>query len=755
MLRGKLVQWSGKVIIASGLGLMFVTGSYADKTYLEEVVVTAQKRDENITDVPISITQLNGDRMNARFAGGGDIMELRSAVPGLHIESSNGRGAPRFYLRGLGNADFTAAASQPVTVIFDDVPVELSTLRAFPVFDMESIEVARGPQGTLFGRNTTAGFVHVKSALPTEEFEGYINVQSGTYDTLNFEGAVSGTLIEDKLMGRLSVLNQNRGDWVNNPILGTKLNSHDILAARIQFLWTPKDDVKVLLSHKQENSERGGSLFRANVIDTGTNELNENYQRDVVFHDSGKGRPTADAPGGDGGRNSARQLGTTLKVDWELSDHTFTSITAYLRTLEYFARGDIDGGFGCLFTCPGRPAGPASSPFSPFNSPFVVNIDTGGDRDVTQFTQEIRIASNLDGPLNYQFGGIYFDDKLISISNSQNAGATAFTSNSINTIENTSWAVFGQASYDFSDQLTLTGGLRYSDDEKDADPIDLTGAIATVPISLADEFLSFDVSLSYDWSESTQTYVRAASGFRAPSIQDRIQDDTEVTTAGSEEIISYEIGIKGEAERFRYSLAVFSYKVDDMQLVAIGGESNSTTLLNAEEGKAHGFEAEIEYAVTENLIISAGFGYADTEIGDPSLSLPPGPLTTPLDPLTPEGNALIDGNPFQHAPEWTGNLEIAYSYPLSDGNELYVFTDWRWKGETSDFLYQSIEYTFDTQFEGGLRIGYRNLSSDLEIGFFGRNITDEDNLIGGIDFANNTGYVNEPRIWGAEIKLGF
>ena len=233
MLKVKLVQWSWKVIIASGLGLMFVTGSYADKTYLEEVVVTAQKRDENITDVPISITQLNGDRMNARFAGGGDIMELRSAVPGLHIESSNGRGAPRFYLRGLGNADFTAAASQPVTVIFDDVPVELSTLRAFPIFDMESIEVARGPQGTLFGRNTTAGFVHVKSALPTEEFEGYINVQSGTYDTLNFEGAVSGTLIEDKLMGRVSVLNQNRGDWVNNPILGTKLNSHDILAARI------------------------------------------------------------------------------------------------------------------------------------------------------------------------------------------------------------------------------------------------------------------------------------------------------------------------------------------------------------------------------------------------------------------------------------------------------------------------------------------------------------------------------------------
>ena len=132
-----------QAMIASIMGLTFVVGSYAEETYLEEVVVTAQKRDENITEVPISITQLSGDRMNARFAGGGDIMELRSAVPGLHIESSNGRGAPRFYLRGLGNADFTAAASQPVTVIFDVVPVVLSTIRAFPIFVMESIEVAR------------------------------------------------------------------------------------------------------------------------------------------------------------------------------------------------------------------------------------------------------------------------------------------------------------------------------------------------------------------------------------------------------------------------------------------------------------------------------------------------------------------------------------------------------------------------------------------------------------------------------------
>ncbi|MEQ8516729.1 MAG: TonB-dependent receptor plug domain-containing protein, partial [Chromatocurvus sp.] len=142
---------------------------------LEEIVVTAQRRTESIQDVPISITNMAGERLSARFASGEDILALASAAPGLYIESSNGRLAPRFYLRGLGNADFTGAASQPVSVVLDDVPMEKVALKAFPLFDMQSIEVIRGPQGTLFGRNTTAGIVKINSRRPTAETEGYLN----------------------------------------------------------------------------------------------------------------------------------------------------------------------------------------------------------------------------------------------------------------------------------------------------------------------------------------------------------------------------------------------------------------------------------------------------------------------------------------------------------------------------------------------------------------------------------------------------
>jgi len=276
-----------------------------------------------------------------------------------------------------------------------------------------------------------------------------------------------------------------------------------------------------------------------------------------------------------------------------------------------------------------------------------------------------------------------------------------------------------------------------------------------VPINLSDDNFSWDLALAYATGDNGQIYGRAASGFRAPTIQDRIQDDVEVTTADSETILSYEIGYKAMWDRVRMNVAAFYYTIDDMQLVAVGGQSNSTSLLNANEGVGYGIEMEADFAVTSNLILSGGFGYNETEINDPTLSVPGGPLVTLLDPLDGNGFAIIDGNPFQHAPKWTFNFEIDYSLPLASGNELFLFTDWKFKGETNDFLYESIEYVTDTQFEGGLRFGYRNLEKNYDIGFFARNITDEDNAIGGIDFANNTGYVNEPRIWGVEASYSF
>ena len=740
---------SCRQILGTIVALTASASLFAD-SMMEEVVVTAQKKEENIQEVPISITKMTGDRVTARFAGGEDILALAQAAPGLHVETSNGRLAPRFYMRGLGNADFPQAASQPVSIVFDEVPMEKVGFKSFPVFDVDPIEIGRGPQGTLFGRNTTAGMVHITSRRPTEKSEGYVRANLGEMGTRNIEAAIGGTVIEDQLMARVSILHQNRDNWVDNGFTQEDdvMGGFDIFAIRFQALFTPSDDFSMLFLHQRQDQDgNSASLFRANTLSQGSNDLNDNYDRDVVFFDGGDGNPAR-----------IKSHGTTLKMDWDLGEYKVTSITSYQDIYDREARGDIDGGFGCLFTCSG-PSGPASTPFSPFASPFVVNVDTGSVIDANQLTQELRLASNFDGAFNYQVGVFYFKDEFSNISSNQSAGAPAYTANSSSDIENRAWAVFGQGTYELADDLKLTFGLRYTDDEKDAQHIRFTanGPAPLAPISLQDDNVSWDISLSKTTAAGNQLYARAASGFRAQTIQDRLQDDPTVTTADSETINSFEVGYKALWDRVRLNAAAFYYAVDDMQLVAVGGADNSTRLLNADRGTGAGVEVEVEYAVTDNLIFSAGFGSADTRIKQSGLATAPcgSGLCTILDPIDANGNAVIDGNSFQHAPEWTLNFEIDYTAPLSNGDEIYVYTDWKFKGETQDFLYESIEYTFDTQFEGGLRAGYRSTANNYEIGIFARNITDEDNVIGGIDFANLLAYVNQPRVVGVEASFRF
>ena len=163
---------------------------------LDTVEVTAQRKVENIQDVPVSISSVSAEKLDVLGSGGNDVRFLSGRVPSLNIESSYGRAFPRFYIRGLGNTDFDLNASQPVSLVYDEVVQESPLLKGFPIFDLERIEVLRGPQGTLFGRNTPAGVVKFESAKPTQEFGGYGRVAYGTDNMWNFEGAIGGPLSE-------------------------------------------------------------------------------------------------------------------------------------------------------------------------------------------------------------------------------------------------------------------------------------------------------------------------------------------------------------------------------------------------------------------------------------------------------------------------------------------------------------------------------------------------------------------------------
>src|SRR5882672_4953234 len=230
-----------RITVSLGVALIAGTGSALAQEptgTLEELVVTAQRHSQNVQDVPISVSALSGERLAAMFEGGDDIRALATRVPGLYAESSNGRVAPRFYIRGLGNSDFDLAASQPVSIIEDDVVQENVVLKSAPLYDLQSIEVDRGPQGTLFGRNTTAGIIKFTTAKPTDTLSGYGSISYGELGTVNAEGAI-GDALTDTLSARVSGLLQHRDDYIDNSHLGLTdvLGGYNERAGRVQLQW--------------------------------------------------------------------------------------------------------------------------------------------------------------------------------------------------------------------------------------------------------------------------------------------------------------------------------------------------------------------------------------------------------------------------------------------------------------------------------------------------------------------------------------
>ncbi len=748
---------------ASVIALTTAPAALAQTTGLDVIIVTAQKREENQQEVPISVETLSGERFGDIQAAGEDILALAARIPSLYAESSNGRLAPRFYIRGLGNVDFDVAASQPVSIIMDDVVQENVVLKSAPLFDVAQVEVLRGPQGTLFGRNTPAGIVKFETRKPTDEFDAIGQVAYGTYNTVTAQAGVGGPLIQDVLSLRISGLYQHRDDWVDNGFTNEDdvMGGYDELAGRIQLLFTPNDSLSVLLNVHGRDYEGTSALFRANILEQGTGDLVPGaFDRDTVFYDGGQNNPQE----GEGWGGSA-------KVDWDFGGVTLTSITGF-ETASSFSLGDIDGGVitpGIAASVPpGLTSGLTDTSFPPNGMvdsttfpgfiPFAAETQDSID-DVDQFTQEIRLASNGDNQFDWQVGFYYFDsDVLVS------TVGPGFPPMTTLRHRNDSWAIFGQASYDVSDRLNITAGARYTEDNRDFDPVLLPPFVTVNPTSVSDNDFSWDVSTLYNVNDGFNIYGRVARGFRGPTIQGRDVAFAAFsgavdpqTVATSETILSFEGGFKSEfmENRARLNATAFYYRVNDQQFSIIGGASNTNQVVNADKGVGWGFEADAEFLLADNFFVSGGFSYNNTEIKDSTLATAPcgSGACTVLDPLNGLGQALVGGNPFPNAPELTFNAFAEYTYPVGDDGELFVNTDWAIQGKTNFLLYETAEFQSNGNTEGGLRIGYRHSDGRFEGAFFARNILDAENVKGGIDFNNLTGFVNEPRIVGFQLKI--
>ncbi|HEY0584900.1 MAG TPA: TonB-dependent receptor plug domain-containing protein, partial [Pseudoduganella sp.] len=246
---------------------------------MEVVTVTAQRRAENIRDVPVSVSTIKAEKLDILLSGGQDIRVLAGKTPSLNVESSTGRVFPRFYIRGYGNADFAVFASQPVSLIYDDVVQENPILKGYPMFDLANVEVLRGPQGTLFGRNTPAGVVKFESAKPSlRGVEGFYNVSYATDATANIEAAANVPLSKEWAL-RVSTLRQHRDDFVTNTYTGQPdaLEGYNEHAERVQVLYQPNGVFNALFNVHQRQTTGSSRLFRANIIKKGSNTFVDGF----------------------------------------------------------------------------------------------------------------------------------------------------------------------------------------------------------------------------------------------------------------------------------------------------------------------------------------------------------------------------------------------------------------------------------------------------------------------------------------------
>ena len=738
----------------------------AEAGQLQTVTVTAERRVENLQNVPSSISVLSSDLLEALNTGGQDLRMLSGRVPSLNIESSFGRAFPRFYIRGYGNTDFRLNASQPVSLVYDDVVQENPILKGFPAFDLDRIEVLRGPQGTLFGRNTPAGVVKFESTRPSvKKMEGYGSLSYGSFNTVNAEAAINLPLASDLAL-RVSGLSQTRGDWVDNTYAAgpTKaMEGYRDNALRVQLLYEPGQHFSALGNVHVRDYNGSARLFRANIIQPGSNDLVPGFDATKVSFD---------------GKNESelQNYGANLRLRWALGNGlALHSITGY-EAVRTYSRGDIDGGFGAAFL-------PSSGPGV---IPFAVESADGIPKH-QQWTQEFRLETSNAGALNWQAGAYLFHEDYKVESFSYDSLAPGNPQDGYQRVRqrNDAYALFGAVTYDLSPKLQVRGGLRYTQDKKRFEVEDYSNSgfapcvgptIGLIPAppkctlaqlaalepggnlsaSPKDNKVSWDLAGNYKLDEDTKLYARAASGFRASSVQGAGAFNAK-SVAGPETNRSYEAGVKADLfnRRARLNFGVFHYDVEDLQLTAVGGAGNGNILLNAKKATGQGFELDLQAYLSDRLLASVGWGYNDTQIKDGNLVVATCAACTVTNPIPSAGKANINGNPLPQAPKNTASFTLKYSQPTGNGAEFYAYTDWVYRSSVNFFLYQSVEFTGKALTEGGLRLGYLWANGRYDLAAYGRNITNQQRIVGGIDFNNLTGFINDPRTYGVQFKALF
>ncbi|WP_164931974.1 TonB-dependent receptor [Janthinobacterium sp. 17J80-10] len=748
MRRTLLAQAVAQACIASLAGTVLAGSAYAadvDKprlklkanqeetaNVLNSVVVTSQKREENIEDVPLPITAITGNAiLEKNITTSADIERL---APNLSAQSSGGRASkPRWFLRGIGTNDPNANNEGPLGIYVDEVVVGLQGNQNFPIFDLERVEVLRGPQGTLWGKNNTGGAIHFVSKKPTIDNEGYTKVGVGNYGSRTVEGAFGGAIHDEVVAARGSFYYEKGDGWSKNLASGENGPSLQDFAARFQVLANPTPDLEALLSIRLRQRDGGNTptkLVGATSVG-GVTTPNVNgaiAQGGGLYVPPYGANPTATSEywAGDG-YNKQDSNGATLKVNWELGQLTLTSITAF------------DNSTGKSYSAVGNPPGTTLDQSS-----------SRGTDSSRQVTQELRLSSPRDQRLSWIAGAYYYNQNArvnnqgARFNNTEQYTESSWDQDSIST------ALFGNVRYAVTDKAAVTLGLRHTRERKNIVETALTatdnagganvvfnnanawwlpGAVTGTAVVAAQQLSSaanwtkttWDITPEYRFSKDLLGYARVATGFRSGGFNQSIVNNS-IRQTNPETIVDYELGLKSSwlDGRVTANIAAFYYDIKNLQLniQQIVPGTTITSTAGSSDGNIKGIELEVQALPTERLRIGAGLGLLRSGYTDFIYSVGPVQLNA-------------SGNEFYRTPRVSLRLDAEYRIPLTTGGEVLLGTDWSYRSHIfhnatvqNDPIQETPAY-----WNGNLRVGYLTANKKTQVTAFVNNVTDQSSKV--------------------------
>lgn len=739
----------------------------ANGDQFQEIIVTAQKRGESIQKVPMAIAAIGGEELQRR--GVRNALDLTQNVPGLQINTLYQSSNPTIFLRGVGVNDYDAASSGSVGVTVDDVFLNSSVGLLAQVYDLDRVEVLKGPQGTLYGRNTTGGVINYHTKRPTFDTDMSMDLTYGRYNQVSLVGGIGGALVDDKLAARISLSVNRRNGWATNVSDGGQLNDIHNQAVRLQLLFKPND--RLTIENKIEGGESSTSAVAHKSLGTFNVAANRPCTGDEILRVNLCANPfTGYVESGDLNKYNTylhdnfeklENFGDRLLVNWEGDAISVTSVSAYVRNVRKLNQSQD------------------FSPVSLLQSPQWKEV-------AEQYSQELRVSSNGDGRVKWVAGAYYLHERLnvftdFSLLRGFNPTPTVPYFDpvaSILTVEREttqitdSYALFGQLDYEVTDDLTVTAGLRYTIDNKDlahrsvGGPVnpdsnprarltdfrvgfidaDLTNSTVDGPIRVKSKLRkpTWRLAAKYQVNPDLNIFASYSRGVRAGGYNTgALFQIAEFAPVTSERLDAFEVGFKSDllGRRLRINASGFYYDYKNMQVFSLESAPNGQPIqrLQNADAEIYGGELEISARPFHGLELNGSLAYTHARYKDF------------IDPV----RGSFNGKQLDKTPELQLNAGARYTAALSGSVDGII---------GADYAYQT-EVFFSPENKAPLRSaphGQLNLDAGLnfkDIGlnarFWMKNVTNKRFLADNLDFSSLGfwfGIYNEPRTYGLTLS---